>query len=170
MSHDVKLWRSGVILSVAGFVGGLGNFAFQGIIHRHIQQEAEWGYVSSTLIFINFLSLPLSIVGWSLVHYIAHFRAANDDARLQGLLSGAPKFLLKATAAGSLLAIALAGPLSRFFNFPRSSLMLVALVCVLVGLWSGFATLLCQGMAWFKRMALVGLAAVGMRQIGRAHV
>ncbi len=152
-----------MILSVAGFVAGLGNYAFQAIISRQIRAPAEWGYVSSTLTFINFLGLPLSIVGWSLVHYIAHFRATNDDARLQGLLSGVPKFLLKATVVGSLLAVVLAEPLSRFFNFPRASLMLVALACVLVGLWSGLATLLCQGMAWFKRLAVVGIAAVGLR-------
>jgi hypothetical protein len=159
----VKLWRSGVILSAAGFLAGLGNYVFQAIISRQITQPAEWGYVSSTLAFINFLGLPLSVVGWSLVHYIAHFRATNDEARLRGLLSGVPKFLLKATVVGSVLAVLLANPLSRFFNFPRASLMLVALVCVLVGLWSGLATLLCQGMAWFKRLAVVGIAAVALR-------
>ncbi len=161
----MKLWRSGVILSAAGFIAGLGNYAFQAIISRQITQPAEWGYVSSTLAFINFLGLPLSIIGWSLVHYIAHFRATNDEARLRGLLSGVPKFLLKATLVGSVLAVVLADPLSRFFNFPRTSLMLAALACVLVGLWSGFATLLCQGMAWFKRLAAVGIGAVALRLV-----
>lgn len=109
------------------------------------------------------MSLPLTIATTSLVHYIAHFRANNDEARLQGLLAGSRRFLLNVTVLGTLLAILISGPLSQFFEFPRRSLMLAALGCVLLGLWSGFAIALCQGMAWFKRMAFVGLAVVVMR-------
>jgi len=49
----------------------------------------------------------------SVVHYIAHFRARNDEARLQGLLAGCQKLLFWATVGGSLLALILwvsAGP------------------------------------------------------------
>ena len=158
----LKLWRTSILLSIVGLAGGLGNFAFQGMIARHLE-KSEWGYVSSTLAFVSFLGLPLAIVSTALVHYIAHFQAANDEARLQGLLAGSRNFLLKITFAVSLLAALLLHPLSQFFHFPRSSLMLVAFSCVLLGLWSGFATTLFQGMAWFKRMALVGLVAVAMR-------
>ena len=41
--------------------------------------------------------------------------------------------------------------------------MLVAVVCVIAGLWGTFATTLCQGMSWFRRLALIGLAAVTLR-------
>lgn len=156
----VKLWRSGIFWSVLGFVGGLGNYAFNAIIGRQI--PGEYGDTLGTLNFIILLSLPLTMVSMSLVHYIAHFRAQNDEARLQGLLAGCQNFLLKATIAGSFLVVVLADPLGRFFHF-RTSLMLTALLCVLVGLWSGFAVALCQGMAWFKRLAVIGLIAVGMR-------
>jgi len=122
----------------------------------------EFGYSNTTLTFIGFLSLPLSMISTALIHYIAHFRGQNDEARLQGLLAGCQKFFLQATIAGSLLAVVLAEPLGRFFHF-RASLMFVALISILIGLWSGFAVALCQGMAWFKRMAVIGLVAVGMR-------
>ena len=62
-------------------------------------------------------------------------------------------------------AIALAKPLGQFFHFPRSSLMLAVLVCGMVGWWSGFGLSLCQGMAWFKRLALIGVAGVGLRML-----
>jgi hypothetical protein len=159
---EVKLWRSGIFWSVLGFVGGLGNFVFTSMMSRRLS-PTEYGYSNTTLFgFIGFLSLPLSMISTSLIHYIAHFRGQNDEARLQGLLAGCQKFLLQATIAGSVLAVVLADPLGRFFNF-RASLMLVALISILVGLWSGFGLALCQGMGWFKRMATIGLVAVGMR-------
>ncbi len=125
--------------------------------------QEEFGYANSTLDFIAFLGLPLQMVSTALIHYIAYFRGKNDDARLRGLLAGCQNLLVKITIAGSILAIVLANPLGHFFHFPRASLMLVALICVLVGLWSGLAVALCQGMAWFKRLALIGLVADAMR-------
>lgn len=156
------MWRSGVIWSVLGFVGGLGYYVFNAMIARWLS-PTEYGYANTTLTgFISFLGLPLAMVSTSLIHYIAYFRGQNDEARLQGLLAGCQKFLLQATIAGSLLAVVLADPLGRFFGY-RPSLMLVALICILVGLWSGFSVALCQGMAWFKRLAVIGLVAVCMK-------
>ena len=66
------------------------------------------------------------------------------------------------TIVGSVLAIAPADPLARYFHF-RTSLMLVALLTVLVNLWSSFAVALCQGLAWFKRLAILDLLGVGLR-------
>lgn len=158
----MKLWRSGVIWSVLSFVGGLGNYVFNAIIGRKLT-ATEYGNTLSTLTFVSLLGLPLLIVATALVHYIAFFRGKNDDARLQGLLAGCRNFLLKATIAGSIIATVLARPLGHFFGFERASLMFAALLCVLVGLWSGFAVALCQGMAWFKRLALIGVFAVSLR-------
>jgi O-antigen/teichoic acid export membrane protein len=162
ISLRVKLWRSGIFWTILSFVSGLGNYLFSALIGNRLTPE-EFGFTNSTLDFIGFLGLPLQMVSTALVHYIAYFRGKNDDARLRGLLGGCRKFLLKTTIAGSILAIAVADPLAHFFNFPRSSLMLAALICVLVGLWSGFAVALCQGMAWFKRLALITLGAVCLR-------
>jgi O-antigen/teichoic acid export membrane protein len=37
------------------------------------------------------------------------------------------------------------------------------LICGMVGWWSGFGMALCQGMAWFKRIAVISVVAVGIR-------
>ena len=160
--YEVKLWRSGIIWSVLSFVSGLGNFVFSAIIVRRLS-HGEYGD-SKTALFgvVGFLSLPLSIVSTALIHHIAHFRGQKDEARLQGLLEGCQRVLLQATIAGSVLAVILANPLGRFFGY-RPSLMLVALITILVGLWSGFGLTLCQGVGWFKRLAIINLAGVGMR-------
>jgi O-antigen/teichoic acid export membrane protein len=158
-----KLWRSGIIFSAASFITGIGNYAFQMLIGRRLQAEGEFGLANGTFAFISLLGLPLLIATTAVTHYIAHFRATDDQARLRGLLLGCRKFLFRLTIVGSLLAMAMVKPLSLFFNFSRSNLILVALCCVLAGLWGSFAAALCQGMAWFKRLAFIGLAGVGLR-------
>jgi O-antigen/teichoic acid export membrane protein len=161
---QVKLWRSGIIWSALSFVIGLGNLACSSIIARNLNNHpGEFGYGNTALDFVNFLGLPLQMLNMSVVHYIAHFRSKNDDARLQGLLAGCQRLLLWATAGGSLVALALCEPLGRFFDFPRASLMLAVLVCGMVGWWSSFGMALCQGMSWFKRIAVIGVVAVAIR-------
>ena len=157
----VKLWRSGIIWSVLNFLGGIGNFAFSALMARRLS-KGEFGDSSTTLAFVSFLSMLPMAAGMALVHYIAYFRGKNDDARLQGLLAGCQRFLLQITAAGCLIALLAAKPLASFFGY-RPTLMLAALAYVLVNLWSNFGISLCQGMAWFKRLAVVGVAAVGLR-------
>ena len=157
-----KLWRSGMILSAAGLLAGLGNYAFQAIIGRGLD-KAEFGYVNSTLGFIALLGLPLAIASTSVTHYIAHFRATGDEVRLQGLLSGCRTFLFRLTLAGSVAAALLVKPLSSFFHFPRQGLMLVALCCALAGLWGAFVNTLCQGLGWFGRLACITLVMIVLR-------
>ena len=113
--------------------------------------------------FVRFLGLPLAIATQAVTHYIARFHFSGDDARLQGLLAGCRKFLFHITLAGSVIAVILVKPLGDFFHIPRTSLMLVALGCVLGGLWGSYVTALCQGLAWFKRLALIGLLAAMLR-------
>ena len=161
----MKLWRSGifsgVFWSVLGFLAGLGNFFFSAMMARWLTKE-ELGLQASALNFVNFLTFPLAATAIALVHYIAHFRGHNDEARLQGLFAGCEWFLIKATLWGSVGAIVLAAPLGSFFGF-RSGLMIAAVACVLVGLWSGFSLALCQGMSWFKRLAVAAVCAVMLR-------
>lgn len=157
----MSLWRSGVFWAVLSFVGGLGNLVFQVVI-SHRLSNAAWGHANELLAAIGFLGLPMQMAAWAVVHYIAHFKSCNDQARLQGLLAGCQSFLLKATLGGSILALALSEPFARIFSFSFTE-MVAAMICVLVGLWAAFTTALCQGMSWFKRLAVINFIAVLLR-------
>jgi len=150
------------MLSAAGLLAGLGNYAFQGLMGRQLER-AEYGYMNSTVSFIGLLGLPLLIASTAITHYLAHYRASGDEPRLQGLLDGCKRLLFRLTIGGCVLAVVVVKPLSDFFNFPRGSLMLTALLCVLAALWGAYGTGMCQGLAWFKRLAAISLLAVGLR-------
>src|SRR5258706_1201463 len=109
-----KLWRSGVIFSAAGFVAGIGNYVFQAIMGRLLKtpgHSGEFGYLGSGLAFINLLGLPLLIASTAVTHYIAHFQASGDEARLAGLLSGCRRVLFRLTVTGSIVAVLPVKPL-----------------------------------------------------------
>ena len=111
---------------------------------------------------MTLLGLLPSVATFAVTHYVAHFQASGDTARLQGLLLGCRRFLLRLTIAGSVLAVLLVNPLSNFFHYSQS-LTLVTLGCALLGLWAALATALCQGLAWFKRLALIGFLGMSLR-------
>ncbi len=158
-----KLLQSGLIFSAISFVTGLGNLAFQGVMARHLTEHGQYGNANSALnALMPLLGLVPSIATFAVAHYIAHFNALGDNARLQGLLAGCRKFLFRLTAVGSLLAVLLIKPLSHYFNYSQS-LMLATLACTLLGLWASLAGALCQGMSWFKRLAFIGLLAMLLR-------
>jgi len=158
-----SLLQSGIIFSVISFVTGLGNLAFQSVMGHHLKAEGQYGNANSAISgFIPLLGLlPLSAC-FAVTHYIAHFNTRGDSARLQGLLLGCRKFLFWLTIGGSVLAIIVIKPLSDFFHY-NESLMLATLICTLLGLWGSFATALCQGLAWFKRLALIGFLVMVLR-------
>ena len=108
------------------------------------------------------LALLPAVATFAVTHYIAHFNAAGDHARLQGLLAGCRKFLFHLTLFGSLLAIVVIIPLGNYFHY-NGSLMVVTLACTLLGLWASLATALCQGLNWFKRLALIGFIGMVLR-------
>jgi hypothetical protein len=171
MSQELKndsgparpLLQSGIIFAAISFLTSLGNLAFQGVIGRHLSGQGDYGDANSAIGgFMPLLGLLPLIATFAVTHYIAHFNANDDSARLQGLLLGCRKFLFWFTVAGSALAVIVIKPLSNFFHY-NESLMLVSLGCALFGLWGAFATALCQGLAWFKRLALVGFLAVLLR-------
>jgi O-antigen/teichoic acid export membrane protein len=157
------LLQSGIIFSAISFLPGLGNYAFQAIISRNLGQSGEYGLANSALSFTGLLGLPVAIATFAITHYIARFNFAGEDERLHSLLAGCRKFLFRLTIAGSVLAVLLVKPLSDFFHFQRVSLMLAALVFTLAGLWAAFASALCQGLGWFKRLALIGVLAMLLR-------
>jgi hypothetical protein len=159
-----SLLQSGIIFTVISFVTSLVYYLFQIIISRQLDKApGEFGLMNNTVTFIGFLSLPLTIATQTVTHYIARFHFNGDDARLSGLLAGCRKFLFHITLAGSVAAIVLVKPLGDFFHIPRMALTLIALVCVLGNLWSSYFTALCQGLGWFKRLALIGLLAATAR-------
>jgi hypothetical protein len=163
-SRTSGLLQSGVIFTAISFLALLVHWIFQFIVSPQLGgTEGEYGLFLATIAFIGFLSLPLPIAVQAVTHYVARFHFSGDDARLHGLLFGCRKFLFHITLAGSVIAIILVKPLGNFFNIPRTSLTLVALVCVLGNLWSSYATALCQGLGWFKRLALVGLLSAVVR-------
>jgi hypothetical protein len=140
------LLQSGLIFSAVSFLTGLGNLAFQGVMGRHLKASGDYGITNSALTAIMpLLGLLPSVATFAVAHYIAHFKASDDSAQLQGLLLGCKKFLLRLTVAGSVLAVLVAKPLSHFFHYSES-LMLVTLVCALFSLWAALVTALCQGL------------------------
>ncbi len=158
-----KLLRSGLLFSTISFATGLGNLAFQGVMARNLKEQGQYGNANSALnALMPLLGLVPSIATFAVAHYIAHFNALGDRARLQGLLAGCRKFLLRLTAIGSLLAVLLIKPLSHYFNYSQS-LMFATLACTLLALWASLAGALCQGLSWFKRLAFIGLLAMVLR-------
>lgn len=159
-----NIWRSGVIFTATSFLTLVIHWLFQFIVSPQLGgNNGEYGLVLATIAFIGFLGLPLQIASQAVIHYIARFHFSGDDARLHGLLAGCRKFLLHITIAGSAIAILLIKPLGDYFGIPRTSLTVIALVCVLAGLWVSYLGVLCQGLGWFKRLALIGLLTAILR-------
>jgi len=157
------LLQSGLVFSAINFVTGLGNMAFQAVMARHLNGQGQYGNANSALnALMPLLGLLPTVATFAVAHYIAHFSACGDHARLQGLMVGCRKFLIRLTIAGSVLAVVVIQPVSDFFHYSQS-LMLATLACTLLGLWASLAGALCQGLAWFKRLAFIGLAAMLLR-------
>lgn len=160
----MNLLQSGAILAMVGFLTQGIHYGFQMIVSPLLARtDGEFGRMTSTIIFIGYLGLPLTIATQAVTHYIARFHFSGEDARLHALLAGCRKFLLHITIFGSVVAILLVKPLGHYFGIPRTSLTLIALVCVLGGLWSSYVVAICQGLGWFKRLALIGLLAAVLR-------
>jgi hypothetical protein len=157
-------WRSGIIFTAINLLTLLIGFGFNIIVRHQLEgQTGEFGFFQAGLAFVGFLGLPLGIATYAVTHYIARYHFSSESARLQGLLAGCRKFLLRITIVCSVAAVALVEPLGHFFHIPRVSLTMVALVCVLAGFWSSFITALCQGLGWFKRFALIALLSAVVR-------
>jgi len=159
-----RLLQSGIIFSAISFLTLAVHWLFQFIVSPQLGgTDGEYGLVLATITFISFLGIPVQIASQAVTHHVARFHFSGDGARLYGLLVGCRKFLFYVTMAGSIIAIILVKPLGDYFNIPRTGLVLVALTCTLAGLWAAYVTALCQGLGWFKRLALIGLLAAVLR-------
>lgn len=158
-----QLLQSGLIFSAISFLTGIGHFAFQAIIGRRLQTGGQFGDANSAISgFLPLLSLLPSAATFAVTHFIAHYQSIGDQERLNGLFLGCRKFLLRLTWGGSLLVLLVFKPLGDYFNFSED-ILLVTLACALFGLWGGYATALCQGLGWFKRLALIGFLTMFFR-------
>lgn len=137
------LLKSGLIFSAISFLTNAGNLAFQAVLGRHLTTSGDYAQANSALnAIMPLLALLPAVATFAVTHYIAHYNALNDHARLQGLLAGCRKFLFHLTLFGSLLAMAVIIPLGHFFHY-NGSLMVVTLACTLLRLWASLATVLC---------------------------
>ena len=160
---DGKLLQSGIIFTVISFLTSLGHFAFQGVLGRHLHGAGDYGNANSAIsAFMPLLGLLPAVATFAVTHYIAHFNTSGDQARLQGLMLGCRKFLVWFTVAGSVLAVIVVKPLSDYFHYSEN-VMLITLGTTLLGLWGALVTALCQGLGWFKRLALIGFLAMVLR-------
>jgi hypothetical protein len=158
-----KILHSGIIFTALSLITGVGNFLFLKICATALKESGEFGAFGQTTTFVGLLGLPLLMASTAIVHHIAHYRGAGNEARLQGLLVGCRSFLLKLTIVACILGALLIQPLSRAFDIPRPSLTVAALVSLIIALWCGYASALAQGMGWFKRLALISLAVVAVK-------
>jgi hypothetical protein len=162
-SRASSLLQSGIIFSAISFVTSLGHFAFQGVLGRHLSGQGSYGSANTAIgAFMPLLGLLPGVATFAVTHYIAHYHTLGDHGRLQGLLLGCRKFLFRFTIAGSILAVAVIKPLSDFFHYSQG-LMLITLLTTLLGLWGALVGSLCQGLGWFKRLALIGFLAMVLR-------
>src|SRR3954467_14617846 len=111
-ARSSNLLQSGAILAAVGFLTQGIHYLFQMIVRPQLGgKDGEFGLVLTTIAFIGFLGLPLTIATQAVTHYIARFHYSGEDARLHALLAGCRKFLLHITIAGSVVAIVLVKPL-----------------------------------------------------------
>ena len=159
-----KLLQSGLIFTIISFLSNIVYYLFQVVMSRQFANASgEFGLMNNTINLVGFLGLPLAIATQAVAHDIARFHYSGNDERLHGLLAGCRKFLFHMTIGGSIAAAILVKPLGDYFQIPRATLTIIVLVCVLGNLWASYVTALCQGLGWFKRLALIGLLAATAR-------
>jgi O-antigen/teichoic acid export membrane protein len=158
-----KILHSGIIFTALSFIAGMGNLIFLRINGTALKESGEFGAFGQTLAFVGMLGLPLNMASTAVIHHIAHFGGAKNEAQLRGLLAGCRAFLLKLTIIVCVLGVVLIKPLSRAFEIPRPSLTIAALVTLIIAMWSGYAGALAQGMGWFKRLAVINMGVITVK-------
>lgn len=148
----VALLHAGFWLTAINFVASLGHFAYQLYMGR-VLSLAEFGSFNTTLSLVNLLAVPLAAASQAITHDLAWHHANDNKRELHQLQVACQKLLRRLTWILSLVALALIQPLTVFFNFPRTSLMVVALACVPITMWSLLGQVWCAGLSRFKLLA-----------------
>ncbi len=157
------LLQSGMIFAAISFATNLGNIPLQRLFSTTLPKNGDYADAGSAIgaliPLLGFLPATASI---AITHYIAHFSGQGDAARLQGLLLGCRRFLFRLTLAGSVLTLIVIKPLSDYFHYSET-MTLAVLINTLLTLWSSFATALCSGLGWFRRLALIGFLTMVLK-------
>ena len=147
------LWKSGIILTAAAVLSGVGNYLFQVVMGRFLSIY-EFGLLSSGLSLVALCAFPLQAVS------LSRYRAEEELTKLKIAVLNSKNIIFIFSV--SLIAISLVflKPLSVFFGFPRSSIILAVAIAAIGSLWSIYASAIANGFLWFPFLALVTILGV----------
>lgn len=158
----MALLQAGFWLTAVNFVASIGHFAYQLYMGR-VLSLSEFGSFNTTLSLVNLLAVPLAAASQAITHDLAWHHANDNQRELRQLQFACQKMLRHFTWVLSLLALALIQPLTVFFHFPRASLMVVALACVPITMWSLLGSVWCAGLSRFKLLAGLNFGSMVVR-------
>jgi O-antigen/teichoic acid export membrane protein len=161
------LLQTGFLLTGVTFVASIGHFLFQ-IYMGRVLSLGEFGAFNTTLSLVMMLTVPLAAASQSIAHYLARHKASDSHKELTNLQAACQKLLRRWTWILSAVTVVLIFPLTQFFNFPRASLMLVALACVPMTMWSSIGTVWCSGLSRFKLLSFLNFATMLVRFVSGA--
>jgi O-antigen/teichoic acid export membrane protein len=157
-----KLLEASFLLTIASFLASLGHFAYQLCVVRMLPLP-EFGAFNTTLSLVLLLAVPLNAASQSIAHYLAKHKATDNHAQLLNLQAACQLLLRKWTWILCIASALLIYPLTRFFHFERATLMLAALACVPITLWSAVGTVWCTGLSRFKLLAMLNFLTMVVR-------
>lgn len=157
-----RLLEAGLFFTAASFLAAAGNYLFQILMARSLP-VAEVGYLNAAMAFIGLLSVPILAGSQALVWSISR-QAQRCDAEALARLRAACLLQLKRWTWRLAIVVAIIfWPLAVFFEFPRSGLMLVALICALALMWSAVGQVWCAGQSRFYLQGSLNLTTMLVR-------
>jgi O-antigen/teichoic acid export membrane protein len=156
------LLQAGSLLTAANFTASLGQYLFQVMMGRMLPLP-EFGFLNSTLGLVLLMGIPLAATSQAIVYYLAHHHARDNRAELAAWEESSQRLLRRLTWWISVAAVLLIWPLTDFFNFPRHSLMLLALACIPINLWSVLGNAWCAGYSRFHLLSVLIFGGVVVR-------
>lgn len=148
----MALLHAGFWLTAINFIACIGHFFYQFYMTR-VLTLSELAAFNTTLSLVNLMVVPLAAASQSITHDLAWHHAKDNKKELLHLQVACQKLLRRMTWILSIVALVLIQPLTVFFNFPRVSLMVVALACVPITMWSLLGSVWCAGLSRFKLLA-----------------
>lgn len=158
----IALLHAGFWLTAINFIACLGHFFYQFYMTR-VLSLSELAAFNTTLSLVNLMAVPLAAASQAITHDLAWHHANDNKKELHQLQVACQKMLRRFTWILSLVALVLIHPLTVFFNFSRSSLMVVALACVPITMWSLLGSVWCAGLSRFKLLAGLNFGTMVVR-------